>query len=1027
MLLVGIMFQSIMIALQTQVMKVPVSHFQHQSQMTLQIFFFRVLESADRPLYGCGTKFSQLQFVSRLMSIKADHNWSEASVTELLLLLRDAHEGPNTIPESFYAMRKLVSDLGLPVHHIDTCRSGCMLFWKDDKDLHHCKFCGEERYKNQKGIGDGVTRKLTAVTTLRYLPLAPRLQRLYASVVTASEMSWHKNHESPEGMMCHPSDSPAWKHFDTTYPRFAKEARNVRLGLCTDGFAPHGQYGKNYSCWPVILTPYNLPPGMCMKSPYMFLTLIIPGPNNPKNKIDVYMQPLIDELKMLWDTGVVTFDAARKELFRLHVCVLWTISDFPAYGMLSGWSTAGIMSCPICMENTSAFYLKYSRKPCHFDCHRKFLPLNHSYRKDKTSFLKDKIERSAPPPRLNGGELWARVRSIPSAIKEPNEKPSGYGVEHKWTKQSIFWELPYWKNLLIRHNLDLMHTEKNVFDNIFNTVMGVKGKTKDGLMSRKDIALYCSRPDIEVQSDSVGPINKSVYTVTHTQAQCILEWITSLQFPDGYMSNLKRCVNFDESRLMHMKSHDCHVFMQRLIPIAFRDMLPPHVWGCLTEISMLFQTLCSVVLDTTAIQDLERTVPILMCNMEKIFPPAFFDHMEHLIIHLPYEAKVAGTAQYRWMYIFERFLRELKKKVKNKAHVEASICQAYITEEISTFASYYFESHVRCKQRRVGRNDDGGGTTSKGAFSIFNYPGRGSGKKHHRFVVGEELRIAQTYILVNCPEVDPYLRQFIENFQGQDESELDKLISSQFAKWFKDLVHSPVNGIGDPLLSSLAWGPKSLATTWPMYFINGYNYHTVERGLNKATYNSGVCVRSSNYANSDTDWYGCLEEIIQLDYPGPMGLHVVLFKCSWIDPIKGVRKHAKYNIVDVNFKYKYKMNEPFILAQQAMQVYYASYPSMRKGSDWLCACKTSAKRAPIENVKEEEFAYQTDEPDAVPQIDPIETMPPLRDPNGIELHVDPEDAIEPTNAGQEDSDQDEGQDSDESEDVEVEVEDEGFY
>ncbi|CAH9137732.1 unnamed protein product, partial [Cuscuta epithymum] len=130
------------------------------------------------------------------------------------------------------------------------------------------------------------------------------------------------------------------------------------------------------------------------------------------------------------------------------------------------------------------------------------------------------------------------------------------------------------------------------------------------------------------------------------------------------MSNLKRCVNFDESRLMHMKSHDCHVFMQRLIPIAFREMLPPHVWGCLTEISMLFQTLCSVVLDTKAIQDLERTVPILMCNMEKIFPPAFFDHMEHLIIHLPYEAKVAGTAQYRWMYVFERFLRELKKKVK---------------------------------------------------------------------------------------------------------------------------------------------------------------------------------------------------------------------------------------------------------------------------------------------------------------------------------------------------------------------------
>ncbi|KAL0455862.1 UNVERIFIED_CONTAM: hypothetical protein Slati_0925400 [Sesamum latifolium] len=73
--------------------------------------------------------------------------------------------------------------------------------------------------------------------------------------------------------MCHPSDVEAWKHFDQSYPDFAAEPRNVRLAMCTDGFAPHGQYGRTYSCWPVILTPYNLPPGMCMKPEYMFLTM----------------------------------------------------------------------------------------------------------------------------------------------------------------------------------------------------------------------------------------------------------------------------------------------------------------------------------------------------------------------------------------------------------------------------------------------------------------------------------------------------------------------------------------------------------------------------------------------------------------------------------------------------------------------------------------------------------------------------------------------------------------------------------
>ena len=77
----------------------------------------------------------------------------------------------------------------------------------------------------------------------------------------------------------------------------------MRLGLCTDGFQPYGQSGQQYSSWPVILTPYNLPPWMCMKEEYIFLTVIVPGPKNPKNKLDVFLQPLIAELKELWEVG----------------------------------------------------------------------------------------------------------------------------------------------------------------------------------------------------------------------------------------------------------------------------------------------------------------------------------------------------------------------------------------------------------------------------------------------------------------------------------------------------------------------------------------------------------------------------------------------------------------------------------------------------------------------------------------------------------------------------------------------------
>ncbi|KAL0372098.1 UNVERIFIED_CONTAM: hypothetical protein Scaly_0891400 [Sesamum calycinum] len=451
-----------------------------------------------------------------------------------------------------------------------------MLFWKDDKHLEFCKFCGHARYKPVKG--QKPRRKRSAYATLRYLPITPRLQRLYASNTTAEYMSWHATHETENGVMCHPSDAEAWKYFDDTHPDFAIEPRNVRLGLCADGFAPNGQYGKSYSCWPVIITPYNLPPGMCMKPKYMFLSLIIPGPANPKRLIDVYLQPLIEELVQLWQVG-------------------------------------------------------------------------HPYRRNKRAFTKGRVEKNEAPPRSNGEEVWHSVRYFKSAIEDPVSYPPGYGIEHKWTKRSIFWDLP--STNMIRHNLDVMHIEKNVFDNIFNTVMNIKGKTKDNLNARKDVEIICDRPEIAISGDRLGKMTKAVYTLDRDQKRKILEWIKVLRFPDGYTSNLGRCIDLNELKLHGMKSHDCHVFMERLIPTAFREMLSEFVWNALTEVSLLFQAISSATLDINKVKELEESVAIIVCNLEKIFPPAFFDSMEHLLVHLPYEARVGGPVQYRWMYPFE--------------------------------------------------------------------------------------------------------------------------------------------------------------------------------------------------------------------------------------------------------------------------------------------------------------------------------------------------------------------------------------
>ena len=112
--------------------------------------------------------------------------------------------------------------------------------------------------------------------------------------------------------------------------------RNVRIGLCSDGFQPFGQTGQQYSFWPVVITPYNLPPSLCMRPEFMFLTVLVPGLRNPKVHVDVFLQPLIAELNDLWSNRIQTYDISMRQNFQMHVVLLWTINDFPAYSMLSG-------------------------------------------------------------------------------------------------------------------------------------------------------------------------------------------------------------------------------------------------------------------------------------------------------------------------------------------------------------------------------------------------------------------------------------------------------------------------------------------------------------------------------------------------------------------------------------------------------------------------------------------------------------------------------------------------------------------
>ena len=115
---------------------------------------------------------------------------------------------------------------------------------------------------------------------------------------------------------------------------YASDPRHVRLGLARDKFQSILSCDTTYSIWPLVLICYNLPPWLCMKPSSFILSLIIPRKSSPGINIDMYLQPLIYELKLLWK-GVVAFDAYNNEYFNVRTALRWIINDFLAYTMLS--------------------------------------------------------------------------------------------------------------------------------------------------------------------------------------------------------------------------------------------------------------------------------------------------------------------------------------------------------------------------------------------------------------------------------------------------------------------------------------------------------------------------------------------------------------------------------------------------------------------------------------------------------------------------------------------------------------------
>ncbi|XP_071708538.1 uncharacterized protein [Rutidosis leptorrhynchoides] len=221
--------------------------------------------------------------------------------------------------------------------------------------------------------------------------------------------------------------------------------------------------------------------------------------------------------------------------------------------------------------------------------------------------------------------------------------------------------------------------------------------------------------------------------------------------PDGYAANISRFIQVKHPNISGLKSHDNHILMQQLLPVAIRNILPKHM---------------------------EKDIGKILCELERIFPPSFFDLMIHLSVHLASKARLGGPVHYCWMYLIERYLGTLKSYVRNYSKPEGSIAEGHLVEECLSFCSLYLASDVETIHNKTSRyHDDGGDET---VLPIFCMSGRPIGATNIERLGYDTLSIAHSYVLFNCSEIVSYEYEE-KNRTTQNSRVMLKAITSRFS------------------------------------------------------------------------------------------------------------------------------------------------------------------------------------------------------------------------------------------------------
>ncbi|XP_020262086.1 uncharacterized protein LOC109838047 [Asparagus officinalis] len=228
---------------------------------------------------------------------------------------------------------------------------------------------------------------------------------------------------------------------------------------------------------------------------------------------------------------------------------------------------------------------------------------------------------------------------------EGQEKPQG------WNKKIIFFELPYWVINIVHHNLDIMHIEKGVSEHILNLLLCKDEKSKDNLQARRDLQHFNIRKELHPIPKLGKPgkfvLPNLVYHMSKLEKKIFLEVLHELKVPTGFSGSFNKKIKTVKSKIDGLKSHYHHVIMEHLLPLSLRASLLESVGLVINELCSFFRELCAKTIEDKELEKLQEAIPLILCKLERIVPPSFFDIIIHLTVHLATEARLARPVQYR--------------------------------------------------------------------------------------------------------------------------------------------------------------------------------------------------------------------------------------------------------------------------------------------------------------------------------------------------------------------------------------------